>query len=61
MIGGLINVIEYLSEVNGLKFDKFFNSYQDEINLIKDPSYYGEGDLAAVRSWTWQTCKEFYN
>jgi|EndMetStandDraft_8_1072994.scaffolds.fasta_scaffold2739722_2 hypothetical protein len=60
MVSGLVNVMKYLSKVqDGVNFDKLFDSYQDAVNMLRDPNYYDEGYGASARSWTWQTCNEF--
>lgn len=57
LTSGLVNVSHYMSEVFGTPFNKLFDSYDSMIELLRDPNYYDNGELAAARSWTWQTCR----
>jgi hypothetical protein len=56
-LAGLVDVVRYFSEVYGVPFERLFDGYQTMIDTLRDPNYYGNGEMAASRSWLWQTCK----
>lgn len=55
-LSGLIDVVHYFSEIYGETINKLFDGYQSMIDTLRDPNYYGNGEMAASRSWLWQTC-----
>uniref|UniRef100_A0A1I8ALQ5 Serine protease K12H4.7 n=1 Tax=Steinernema glaseri TaxID=37863 RepID=A0A1I8ALQ5_9BILA len=56
----LSDVNEYITEFStGAKFNYTPNSFNDEIESLRDVTYDETGEAAATRSWIWQTCNEF--
>ncbi|CAJ0953178.1 unnamed protein product, partial [Mesorhabditis belari] len=54
---GLISVVKYLNTDGQGNFG-LSNNYTADIEMLKDESY-NDLNLAAARSWIWQTCTEF--
>ncbi|CAJ0954324.1 unnamed protein product, partial [Mesorhabditis belari] len=55
---GLINVAKYLNSDESGNYLGLYNNYTGDVEYLKDDSY-NDLDLAAARSWIWQTCTEF--
>ncbi|CAJ0584993.1 unnamed protein product, partial [Mesorhabditis spiculigera] len=55
---GLVNVNTYLNLDKHGVYNGIFNNYTSDVQELKDETY-NDLDLAAARSWIWQTCTEF--
>jgi len=56
-VARLVKVNAYIEKLFGADPDDTDDSYEEQIEYLKDPSF--DNPAASDRSWVWQTCNEF--